>query len=289
MHGETSGSIVVTGASTGIGAACAVELARRGYRVFAGVRKDEDAARLRDRAAEHAAAVHPLLLDVTDAAAVAAAAQRVADSVGEAGLAGLVNNAGIVVGGPLEILPLEAFRRQFDVNLFGTLAVTQALLPLLRRARGRVVNVGSVNGALACPYLGAYAASKHALEAVSDSLRVELRHWGIDVALVEPGPTQTPIWEKSAGASDLLADAVPPERLALYEDDLAAMRAAVGGLVSRAVPVERVVRAVVKALTDRRPRTRYYVTWESRLSFKGFRMLPDRLRDWLVRRALGLR
>lgn len=289
MHEAASGSIVITGASTGIGAACALELARLGRRVFAGVRNEEDGVRLQDRAAEHAAAIQPLLLDITEAAGVEAAVQRVAAEVGEAGLGGLVNNAGIVVAGPLEILPLDALRRQFDVNLFGTLAVTRAFLPLLRRARGRVVNVGSVNGALSPPYLGAYAASKHAMEAVSDSLRVELRRWGIDVVLVEPGPTRTPIWKKSAGATDLLAAQVSPDRLALYEADLAAMRETVEDLTARSMPVERVALAVVAALTARRPRTRYYITWESRLSFKGLRMLPDRFRDWLVRRALGLK
>ncbi|MDY0169608.1 MAG: SDR family NAD(P)-dependent oxidoreductase [Thermoguttaceae bacterium] len=290
MHGTPSTkSIVITGSSTGIGAACAVELARRGWHVFAGVRKLEHADSLLESLGTGAGSIHPLLVDVTDGQAVQAAAREVAAAVGGAGLGALVNNAGIVIAGPLEILPIEQFRRQLEVNLVGALAVTQQFIPLLRKSRGRLVNISSVNGAIAPPYLGAYAASKHALEAIGDSLRLELRPWGIGVAMVEPGPTQTPIWEKSSEAGDDLAARVPAESLALYEGDFAAMRKAAEGLAARAVSVHRVVHAVLRALTDRRPRSRYYITWESRLSYKGFRMLPDRFRDWIVRRALGLR
>jgi NAD(P)-dependent dehydrogenase (short-subunit alcohol dehydrogenase family) len=283
---DTSPAVVITGSSTGIGAACALELDRRGYRVFAGVRAEADGQRLQ---AQASAALRPLPLDVTDAPSIQHAAESVAAAVGDAGLAGLVNNAGIVVAGPLEILPLEQVRRQLEVNVIGPIAVTRAFLPLLRAAGGRIVNIGSINGSLAPPYLGAYAASKFALEALSDALRTELRTWGIAVSIVEPGTVKTPIWEKSLAAADQLTDQVPPEALALYDADLAAMRATTRRLAGRAGPAEKVVRAVVHALTARRPKTRYYVDLQTRLIFGPFKTVPDRIRDWLIRRGIGLR
>jgi len=288
MPQETTGpfpSVVITGASTGIGEACGLELDRLGFRVFAGVRAEADGGRLRQRSSPR---LVPLRLDVTDAEQVAEAAKTVAEAVGPAGLAGLVNNAGIAVAGPLELLPLDAWRKQFEVNLVGQVAVTQALLPLVRAARGRIVFIGSVNGRLAPPYLGPYAASKHALEAVADSLRVELRTWGILVALVEPGTVKTPIWDKSRAAADRLAEDLTPEGKALYGEDIEAMRRATERLAARGVPAERVVRAVVHALAARRPKTRYLLGADNRFILTAFKFLPDRLRDWFVRRALGL-
>ncbi len=281
-----SPTVVITGASTGIGEAAALELDRLGFRVFAGVRAEADGERLRQRSSPRLA---PLRLDVTDAEQVAEAAKTVAAAVGPAGLAGLVNNAGIVVAGPLELLPLDAWRRQLEVNLFGQVAVTQAFLPLVRAARGRIVFIGSVNGRLAPPYLGPYAASKHALEAVADSLRVELRTWEMSVALVEPGSVKTPIWDKSRAAADRLAEDLTPEGHALYGEDIEAMRRATVRLAASGMPVERVVRAVVHALSARRPKTRYLLGADNRFVLALFKLLPDRVRDWFVRRALGLR
>src|SRR5688500_9161604 len=186
------GAVVITGASTGIGRACAIDLDGRGFRVFAGVRKDEDGERLRSERPS----IEPLRIDVTDAGEIAAARDRVGEEVGERGLAGLVNNAGIAVPGPLEHLPLDEIRRQLEVNVLGQIAVTQAFLPLLRTARGRIVNIGSIGGRVALPLLGPYAGSKHAMEGISDSLRRELRPWGIEVSLVRPGPIATEIWER---------------------------------------------------------------------------------------------
>jgi NAD(P)-dependent dehydrogenase (short-subunit alcohol dehydrogenase family) len=279
-------SVVITGASTGIGEACALELDRRGFRVFAGVRTDDAAAKLRAKASGR---LTPVPIDVTDAGSIGAAARLVGQAVGEAGLAGLVNNAGIAVPGPLEALPIDALRRQFEVNVIGQVAVTQAFLPLLRKARGRVVNMSSLNGALSPPYLGAYSASKFALEAVSDALRGELRQWGIGVSVVEPGQIDTPIWVKSTAFADQLAKDVAPDVLALYEAEMAAMRQTGARLARTAEPVDRVVRAVLHALLAKRPKTRYFLGWPVRLSFKGMRMLPDWLRDWIVRKQLGLR
>ncbi len=285
---------MVTGSSTGIGAACALELHRLGFRVFAGVRRESDGQRLVEQASSR---IVPVLLDVTDPQSISQAAVRIQEEVGAAGLAGLVNNAGITVAFALEFLPIDELRRQFEVNVFGALAVTQAMLPMLKAGRGRIVNISSVSGLVAAPYVGPYAASKFALEALSDSLRVELRHFGIRVAVVEPGDVDTPIWQKSREASDRLrdrlaevtADDVAEAARAAYAQDITAMREATGKSAANAMPPSRVVRAVVHALTARRPRTRYPVgakTWAVSLLF---RILPDRLRDRIVRSSLGMK
>jgi len=278
--------VVVTGASTGIGRAAALALQEVGFHVFGSVRTDQDAEKLWN---DSAGRVTPLKLDVTDADSIAAASKAVADAVGDAGLAGLVNNAGIAVAGPLELLPIAEFRKQFEVNVIGAVAVTQAMLPLLRHARGRLVNVSSVSGGLASPYLGAYAASKFALEALTDAWRMELRNFGIHVAAVEPGPIDTPIWEKSTAEADRMSAGVDPEAMSLYKSDLEAIRQTIAKSAATAAPVSKVVEAVVHALTARRPKTRYYLGWGVRVCFKGMKMLPDRLTDCIVRKATGLK
>ena len=242
-------AVVITGTSTGIGAAAAKELAGRGFRVFAGIRQAADGERLAAMSPE----IVPLPLDVTDEAQIAAAAEAVGRSVGVAGLAGLVNNAGIVVAGPVEILPLDDLRRQLEVNVIGQVAVMQAMMPMLRKARGRIVNVGSVNGRITPPYMAAYAASKHALEAITNALRSELRAWGIAVSIIEAGATATPIWDKSLAAANGLAKQIPDADMQLYRDDLDAMTRAAQELARGALPVEIVVRCIVHALTARWP------------------------------------
>lgn len=278
-------AVVITGASTGIGAACALELDRRGFRVFAGVRTDAAAQRLRQQATGR---LMPLMLDVTDAAGIAEAARTVAAAVGDAGLWGLVNNAGIVVAGPLELIPLEQLRRQLEINVIGPVAMTQAMLPLLRSGRGRIVSVGSLNGRLAVPFLGPYCASKFALEAITDALRLELRRWGIAVSVVEPGSVKTPIWEKTEAEADRLAERAGARLDELYGRDLAAFRTMAHRQAEQGMPVQKVVRAVVHALTSRRPRTRYPLGSQTRCAIFAARFLPDRLRDWIVRMAVGL-
>jgi len=285
MSKNVSPSVLITGSSTGIGWACALEMDRRGWRVFAGVRGDDAAGRLRAEGSER---LIPLRIDVTEADSIAAAARLIDETVGSAGLDGLVNNAGIAVPGPLEAVPITALRRQLEVNVIGHAAVTQAMLPMLRRARGRVVNISSVSGGLAAPYLGAYAASKFALEAINDSLRQELRRWGIRVCSVAPGAIGTPIWEKSAASGLQLAQDVSPEVLKLYENELQAMQMFVAQSLRTASPVSRVVRAVVHALSARRPKTHYYLGWTTRICFKSMKLLSDPVRDWIVRKLLGL-
>ncbi len=283
--GTPKGAVVVTGASTGIGAACALRLGALGFRVFAGVRKAADGQALTQRAS---GGLTPILLDVTDGGSITAAAASIAEAVGAAGLYGLVNNAGIVVGGPLEILPLDQLRKQFEVNVIGQIAVTQAFLPLLRRARGRIVNMGSISGRMATPVLGPYSASKFAMEALTDALRLEVRPWGIAVSLIEPGAVATPIWEKSKAAGEELARAVPREGLALYAGAVTAVQKAAGRAARHAIPAEAVAQAVVHALTARSPKTRYLVGRDARIRALLARFLPDRLLDRLLAKFLRL-
>jgi NAD(P)-dependent dehydrogenase (short-subunit alcohol dehydrogenase family) len=260
---------LVTGASSGIGAACALRLVSSGWRVFAGVRRAGDAPR----------ATEEVLLDVTSAEQVRAAAQRIEE------LDALVNNAGIAIAMPLEFIPLDELRRQLEVNVIGQVAVTQAFLPQLRRSRGRIVFVGSIAGKSALPFLGAYAASKHALEALTDTLRIELRPFGIAVSLVEPGTIRTPIWEKSAKVADSLVAAAPPELGELYGERTAAFRRVAAERGAKGASVDAVARAVEEALTQSRPRTRKLVGRDAKFR-SGVERLPDRVRDSVYERLL---
>jgi NAD(P)-dependent dehydrogenase (short-subunit alcohol dehydrogenase family) len=260
---------LVTGASSGIGAACATRLAGAGWRVFAGVRRAGDAP----------AGTEEVLLDVTDGDQVRAAAERIEE------LHGLVNNAGIAIAIPLEFIPLEELRRQFEVNVVGQVAVTQAFLPHLRRSRGRIVFIGSIAGQSALPFLGPYAASKHALEAVTDTLRVELRPFGVDVALVQPGTIKTPIWTKSAAVADGLANGAGAELASLYGERIATFREVALKRGAKGASAEDVARVVEAALTVERPRTRKLVGLDAKVR-AGIERLPDRLRDRVYERVL---
>lgn len=276
------GAVLITGASRGIGEACALRLDRAGFRVFAGVRRLEDGDALRRKASDRLA---PVRLDVLDPARVAAAAEEVRAAVGDEGLAGLVNNAGVVVAAPLEFVPLDEVRHQLEVNLLGPLALVQALLPTLRRARGRIVNIGSVAGKSALPFMGPYAMSKFALEALTDALRVELMPWDVRVAVVEPGAVATSIWRASIKAADELAQRLPPQARELYGKAMAVVRQRALSGEQRGIPAERVARAVEHALTADAPRTRYLLGWDSKLRLLLER-LPDRLRDRVIAKAL---
>lgn len=269
---------LVTGASSGIGEACALRLARTGWYVFAGVRSSGDGERLRAAAGNR---LEPVRVDVTDAASIAAAAEW----IGGGPLHGLVNNAGTTLAMPLEFLPLDELRRQLEVNLVGQVAVTQAFLPSLRAAQGRIVNVGSIAGRSSLPFLGAYAASKHALEAVSDALRVEVRPFGIEVAVVEPGTIATPIWRKGGERFAQLAESLPAELGELYGERIAAFRDAATAAAGRAEPAEEVAIVVERALTTKRPRARYVVGRDARRRARVER-LPARLRDRVYERVL---
>jgi NAD(P)-dependent dehydrogenase (short-subunit alcohol dehydrogenase family) len=277
---------VVTGASTGIGEACALHLAGRGFRVFAGVRKAQDGERLRSSSD---GGVEPLTLDVTDGASIEAAAKEVATALGERGrLAGLVNNAGIAVAGPLEFIPIDALRRQFEVNAVGPVAVSQAFLAMLRRSRGRIVHMGSISGKVATPFAGPYCASKFALEAIADAMRMELKPWGIHVSLVEPGPIDTPIWDKSRAVADAMLDGAPAEVLELYGSAIPKMQAAAERTAAAGIAPSQVAGVVFRALTDARPKARYVVGRDAKVQSAVVRRLPDAARDTLIRRFIGL-
>jgi len=279
------GAIVITGASTGIGRACALHLDGLGFRVFAGIRNEKDGKALKEGSAGR---ITPLLIEVTDSASVAAAADRVAKAVGSAGLSGLVNNAGIAVGGPLEFLPLPEIRKQFEVNVFGQIAVTQAFLPLLRPARGRIVNMSSIAGRVAFPYIGPYSASKYALEAITDALRIELLPWGISVSVIEPGDVATPIWKKSLAVAQKTSQSFPSQAVNLYGPALEAVTVAAEKAAAAAIDPVHVVRAVEHALTAVDPKTRYLVGPGVRLRAILKKVLPDRLFDQLIVRSIGL-
>ncbi len=276
---------LVTGASTGIGRACAMALAQQGFHVFAGVRKPADADALR---ADGQGRIEPLLLDITKQEQVEAARAHVESTCGKTGLHALINNAGIAVAGPFEFLPLDEFRRQFEVNVFGQVAITQAMIPLLRQARGRLCFIGSDSGYFSPPFTAAYNGSKHTLEAFADSLRVELAPWKIEVSLVQPGAIKTPIWEKSKAEADDLIQHVPVKALELYGNAITAVKAQVEKTVAYAVDPAQVAKAVLHAVTARRPRTRYRVGMDAFIQYLLARLVPDRLRDRIVKRILGL-
>ena len=276
-------AVLITGASTGIGEACALHLDRLGFTVFAGVRKEADGRELQAKASPR---LTPLSLDVTDQGQVTAAVHAIEGGLGTAGLWGLVNNAGIAVGGPLEFLPVDEFRRQLEVNVVGQLRVTQAFLPLVRRARGRIVNMSSVSGRLAAPFMGPYSSSKFALEAISDALRLELKPWGIMVSVIEPSNVATPIWEKSLRAGMAVMERLPSRARELYGPVIARMPEVVRASARSGVSPELVARAVAHALTARHPRTRYRVGRGAALAVAFGRMAPDRVRDWAIGRRL---
>ncbi|HEY0671600.1 MAG TPA: SDR family oxidoreductase [Longimicrobiales bacterium] len=281
--GRNSQAVLVTGSAKGIGAAVTQRLVELGFFVYAGVRRDEDAATWRSLSAT---AVQAVLLDVSDEASIASAARQIQATLGARQLAGLVNNAGIAVAGPLEFLPIRELRRQLEVNVIGQIAVTQAMLPMLRTARGRIVNIGSISGRSALPLTGAYAASKFALEALTDALRVELMPAGIEVSIVEPGVIATPIWETSLKSADVMMREMPKAAFDYYGRIIDAVRnrAVSGGTTG--LPPRVVADAVAHALTARRPRTRYLVGRDARLRML-FQRLPDRVRDRIIARRLA--
>ena len=275
-------AVVVTGSSTGIGRACAVALDRQGFHVLAGVRKEADGESLK----ADAAGLEPVIVDVTDAATIEALHEKVdADHSGR--LAGLVNNAGISVAGPIEGVPVDEWRRQFEVNVIGQVAVTKALLPALRAAKGRVAFMSSVGGKNAIGLLGPYGASKHAIEAIGDSLRQEMQPFGVNVAVIEPGSVATPIWEKGLEDAAASRAALGEEVNRLYGERLDAFAALAEKTGAAGVPPEDVAKAVTHALTADRPKTRYVVGRDAKAQLAMKAVLSDRGLDRLIARMTG--
>lgn len=280
--GRDRGTVVVTGVSSGIGRATVDALRAAGFDVLAGVRSPADAAQL------EAPGVEPLILDITEPDQVEALARRVGELPGAGAPRALVNNAGVAINAPVEALPLARWRRQFEVNYFGDVAVTQALLPAMLESRGRVVNVSSIGGRVAGPTFGAYAGAKFALEAMSDSLRREVARFGVEVVVVEPGAVATPIWGKGSAAFDEMAAAMEPARRRRYADLEAAMRAQAETMARQGLAPGAVAAVIIRAITARRPRTRYLVGRDAKVAARLACLLPDRLLDSLIARNLGL-
>jgi NAD(P)-dependent dehydrogenase (short-subunit alcohol dehydrogenase family) len=277
----TRSHVLVTGASSGIGRATALRLAARGHHVYAGIRRPADGTALTETAA---GPLTPLLLDVTDAAQITVAAQTIAEHVGDAGLAGLVNNAGIGVFGPLELIAIEQFRRQLDVNVTGQLAITQVFLPLLRQARGRIVMIGSIGDRFTPPFIGPLAASKSTLATLSTALRQELAPWDIRVVLVEPGSIRSDaVGKLDADARQVMSQASPEGR-AMYHDAFLHLVGFFSALHHKGSPPDEVARTVERALTKARPRTRYLAGKNARKMALAAALLPPAVQDELRRR-----
>lgn len=276
-------AVVVTGAAKGIGRACVIRLARSGFRVYAGVRKLEDGEALRT---EGGANIVPLVVDITAADTVASGAATVRANLGDMQLRGLVNNAGIAVAGPLEFLPVAELRRQLEVNVIGQVAMIQAFLPMLRESGGRIVNIGSIAGRSALPMTGPYSASKFALEAITDALRVELMPAGVDVIILEPGMIATPIWQTSLEAANRVMDQMPAEVWTYYGRIIKGVRARAASVDAKGLPPDVVARVVEIALTTRHPKTRYLIGRDASLRVL-LQLLPDRLRDRIIARQLA--
>lgn len=272
--------VVVSGASTGIGAATARELAGRGFHVLAGVRREVDAQALRGERIE------PLILDITAAADVAAVADRVAHDPDGRGLRAVVNNAGIAVNASVEVLPMADWRRQFEVNLFGHIAMTQALLPALLASRGTVVNISSVGGRVAMATYGAYAGAKFALEAVSDALRREVAGLGVHVVVVQPGAVITEMAGRGVATADRLAAAMTPEQHRRYDGLIGAVTTQARGFARTGVTAQRAARVIADAATAATPWTRYTIGRDAAVMVRLARVAPDLLLDRLLSRNL---
>ena len=271
-------SVLVTGASTGIGRATALRLDSAGWKVFAGVRREEDANSLRSNAS---GAIEPVMLDVTDSGQIAAVAEQIGGR-----LDGLVNNAGVALPSPLETMPLDDFRHQFEVNVVGQIAVAQANLAAIRAARGRIVFVSSIGGRMALPFLGAYHAAKFATEAVGDVFRQELRPWGISVSIVEPGSIDTPIWGRGLDAGDEITGRTPSQQ-ALYGAAIDKYKAVVKQTAERGIPPEKVAGAIEHALSSPHPRTRYLVGLDAKVQARLKYVIPTRVLDRFVSRMIS--
>jgi NAD(P)-dependent dehydrogenase (short-subunit alcohol dehydrogenase family) len=273
-------SVLITGASRGIGRAASLHLAGLGWDVYAGVRNPDDGAALAGEAP--GARIVPVVLDVTDSAQIAALDQALPERVDA-----LVNNAGIVVSGPIEGLAIDELRHQLEVNVVGQIAVTQALLPRLRDAKGRIVFISSVSGRVSVPLVGAYSASKFAVEGLADALRMELRRWGIEVVLIEPGAIDTDLWRLAPDTAREAEESLSDDVRTLYADHLAGVRKTIPRMQKQAASTDAVAAAVARALSATRPRARYLVGADARGQVALTAALPTRASDALFARLTG--
>ena len=285
MAGNASGAVVVTGTSSGIGRATALLLDAEGYRVFAGVRKEADARELSQACSDQ---LTPITIDVTDAGHIESAREQLAEAVGDEGLVGLVNNAGVGGGGPIEFMPLDELRRTIEINLIGQVAVTQACIPLLRRAKGTIVFIASIGGRVASPFMSPYNTSKFAIEALGESLRHELRPWEIDVTVVEPGSIDTEIWSKGNEQIRERLDDMPEDARRLYGRQITRFGEVLTETASRGIPAEKVAEVVHKAIASDNPKHRYLVGTDAKIGARLKGTLPDRTFSKLAARQMKM-
>jgi NAD(P)-dependent dehydrogenase (short-subunit alcohol dehydrogenase family) len=281
MAGNESGAVVVTGASTGIGRATALLLDQQGYRVFAGVRKQADAESLSDEGSDR---LTPITIDVTKDSSIKAASDEVQLAVGEEGLVGLVNNAGVGGGGPIEFMDLDSFRDTLEVNLVGQIAVTQAFMSLIREAKGTVVFIASIGGRIATPFLSPYNASKFGIEALGESLRAEVKPWGIDVTVVEPGSIDTAIWAKGADTASEQVEGLSPAARRLYGKQLTRFGEVLNETADRGIHPDKVAEVIHKAIRSDKPKHRYLVGTDAKVAARLKGYLPERTFSKMVAR-----
>jgi NAD(P)-dependent dehydrogenase (short-subunit alcohol dehydrogenase family) len=282
--------VIVTGSSSGIGRATSLRLARSGFSVLAGVRKPPDLESLRNEAAAlgRGLRIEPMILDVTESAHIRDLQARLPQLLGEGRLLGLVNDAGVVCAGPVETLTAEDWQRQYATNLFGPIALTAAIIPSLRRCSGRIVNISSIGGRCSVPFMSAYTSAKFAVEGWSDALRLELKPDRISVSLIEPGAIATAMWDKGLDDARRIIDEMPPHLRAHDGKQIETVRAATEQTARRAISAERVADVIYRALTAKRPRTRYLVGTDARVQALLKWLLPDRVMDAVLLRAMGL-
>src|SRR3954451_15219579 len=285
MAGNESGAVVVTGASTGIGRATALYLDKQGYRVFAGVRKEADAKSLEEEGSDR---LTPITIDVTEDRSIEAAKEKVQSAVGEDGLVGLVNNAGVGGGGPIEFMDLDSFRETLEINLVGQIAVTQAFMSQIREAKGTVVFIASIGGRIATPFLSPYNASKFGIEALGESLRAEVKPWGIDVAVVEPGSIDTAIWAKGAETASDQEEGLSPEARRLYGKQLTRFGEVLEETADRGIHPDKVAKVIHKAISSDKPKHRYLVGTDAKVAARLKGNLPERTFSKMLARQTKL-
>ena len=282
---ETSAKAVfITGCSTGIGYESALYLDRMGYHVFAGVRREQDAQALRKAASAH---LFPIIMDVKDKSAIAGAAALVAAKAGAKGLYAIINNAGVVMSAPIEFVSTEDLLAPLEVNLMACIHVIQALLPLLRQGCGRVINITSIGGRQSVPFMGPYCASKAAMEAISDSMRMELRQFGIPVVIVCPGNIKTSIWGKTVNSTGAQLTKLLPQAVALYHKSIQALIKTETRMGRSGSPPILVARTLERILAAKKPKSRYIVGLDAKMQVLMTRFLPDGMRDWIIRLFTG--
>jgi short-subunit dehydrogenase len=279
-------SLIISGTSSGIGKACVKSLDERGFKIFAAVRNIKDYKKIKSETSKN---IIPLLLDLGDEKTIRSAYSVVSENVGESGLYGLVNNAAIAIGGPMEFMPLKDIRRQFEINLFGQIAMIQTFLPLLRKGGGRIINISSTNGWISFPFMGIYCATKYALEAISDALRLELQKWSIPVSVINPNKIISPIWEKSIEITNRLFNGLPGDARSYYDTVLSGVIKTIRKTADTALSPDIIVEAVYHALTAKRPKTSYLPSFETKILFLISRILPKKILNIMIKKEMGMR